>query len=106
MATYARNRSRRGRKIRAQELGAFRDPFAGGAPINANPNRAKHGAARLGMDGFDPDTGKYVPTLDEIRAREARRDYRPLTVKQHVTRDRIGRRLPLKRQHVSKGYTI
>lgn len=99
MPTYARNRSRRGRPARAQVLGTFRDPFspALGDHLNRNPNKGKHGTARMGLDGFDAETGKHVPTLDEIRAREARRDYRPLTVSTLHDRDRIGRRLPAKR---------
>lgn len=100
----ARNRIRRAQATHSP--GDFREPFSreAGDYFNRNPNKRGH-AARQGLDGFDPTTGKFVPTSTELRIREASRDHRPLTVRTPITRDRAGRRLPANRQ-TETSYTI
>lgn len=60
-----------------------------------NPNRGKHGAARLDITG----------ERDARTMRDARRDYRPLTVRTPITRAASGRKLAAR--HVTEtAYTI
>ena len=102
-----RARAQARRRQFSHSPGRFGDTFSRvvGDHLNRNPNGAKHGAARMGLDGFDPTTGRYVPTLDDIRAKEARRDYRPLKVTTTHNRDRAGRKLPASRV-TQTSYTV
>lgn len=93
--TRAERRTRqRTRETAAAGLAGHSSRRAPGEMVE-NPNRGKHGAARLDITG----------ERDARTLREAARDYRPLTVRTPITRSATGRKLAARHAGESS-YTI